>query len=233
MTYAQIIKKLKSLENKKNIAGMARFGINPKKSKALGVSIPVLRSMSKTIKPDHALAANLWSSGIHEAKILAGMVEEKDKLTSKQLDLWVLGFDTWDICDQTCDNLISDSKFAYKKALQWAARKEEFVRRAGFTLMAMIGWYGKGCTDMQILGFLPLIEKYSVDERNFVRKAVNWALRNIGKARNMDFHAAALKTARRLEKSDSKSARWIAKDAIRELTSTKIINRLKEKNTKQ
>jgi 3-methyladenine DNA glycosylase AlkD len=164
------------------------------------------------------------------------MIDEKDKVTDAQLESWVLDFDTWDICDQTCDNLISDSKFAYKKAFQWAARSGEFVRRAGFTLMAMIGWYGKGCSEEQILAFLPLIEKYATDERNFVKKAVNWALRNIGKARSMRLHAAALKTARLLEKSASKSARWIAKDAIRELTSEKKLDRLKakdEKNKKQ
>ena len=212
---------------------MSRFGLAPEKSKALGIPMPVIRAMAKTIKPDHKLAAQLWDSGINEAMILASMIDEQDKVTEKQLDSMVLDFYDWGVCDQTCDNLISESKFAYKKAIEWAARKEEFVRRAGFTLMAMIGWYGKGCSDKQILAFLPLIEKYSTDERNFVRKAVNWALRNIGKGSTMAFHAAAMKTARKLEKSESKTARWIAKDAIRELTSIKIIKRIKDREAKQ
>ncbi len=233
MTYTQIIAKLKSLENKNNVAGMARFGIDPKNAKALGIPLPVLRAMAKTITPDHVLAGKLWASRIHEAKLLAGMVDEKDKVTEKQLESMALDFDTWDITDQTCDNLISDSKYACEKAVEWAYRKEEFVRRAGFTLMAMIGWYGKGCSDKQIMAFLPVIEKYSTDERNFVKKAVNWALRNIGKGSTMAFHDAALRSARRLEKSDSKSARWIAKDAIRELVSPKIIKRIREREDRK
>ncbi len=226
MTFSSLMKALKSKSDKKHVSAMKRFGIRA--DRAIGVSIPALRGMAKSLTPNHSLAARLWDSGIHEARILASMVDEKDKITDAQLERWVSGFDSWDVCDQVCDNLISDTPFAYKKAFEWAKRKEEFVRRAGFTLMAMIGWFGKGRTDAEIEKFLPVIKKYSVDERNFVRKAVNWALRNIGK-KSMKLNAKALKTAREIARINSKSARWIAADAIRELLNEKIRARIRVK----
>ncbi|MEK6796967.1 MAG: DNA alkylation repair protein [Spirochaetota bacterium] len=219
------MKRLMALKSTKDMARMARVGM--RMENALGISLYDIRDLARSIKPDHALAARLWASRYNEARILAGMIDEKDKVTDAQLESWVHDFDSWEICDQTCDNLISDSRFAYKKAVAWAARKEEFVRRAGFTLMAMIGWYGKGYSDARIKKFLPIVVRYADDERNFVKKAVNWALRNIGKGRSIALHTAALRTAKILARSDSKSARWIGKDAIRELTSKKKIDRLR------
>lgn len=216
MTYANVVSTLRSLGRKKDLAEMARVGMVT--DGALGISIYDLRALAKTMKPDHALAARLWKSDIREARILSGMIDEKEKVTDAQLESMVVGFDSWEICDQTCDNLFSETRFAYRKALAWAKREETFVRRAGFTLMAIIGWYGKGCTDAQVLRFLPLIERYAVDGRNFVKKAVNWALRNIGKGRGMRFYSEAMRIAKRLSRSSNASARWVGKDALRELT---------------
>lgn len=208
-----IIAKLKSCAkpSPKNIAGMARFGINTQN--ALCISIPVLRKIAKEIGKSHKLALELYDSGIHEAKILAGMVDKPEKVTGKQIEKWVRGFDSWDVCDQVCSNLFDKTCFAWQKAISWSKRKEEFVKRAGFATMAV---HDKKASDEDFMKFFPLIKKESVDERNFVKKAVNWALRQIGK-RNRNLKKEAIKTAREILKMNSKSARWIARDALREL----------------
>jgi 3-methyladenine DNA glycosylase AlkD len=215
----QIIKKLKSLSDKKNLEGMKRFGINPKN--AFGVKIPLLRKMAKEIGKDHLLALNLWSSGIHEAKILASMIAEAEKMTSEQMDKWISNFDSWDVCDQTCLNLFNKISSAFKKVIEWVKKESEFERRAGFALMACLAWRDKISSDEKFLKFFSLIKKYSTDERNYVKKAVNWALRQIGK-RNKNLCKKAIELAKEIQKIDSKSAKWIAYDAIRELTKYKF-----------
>lgn len=210
----QIIVILKKHRNPKNVAGMARFGINPKNT--LGISIPWLRAYAKTIGRNHALAAQLWKTKIHEARLLAAFIEESAKVTPKQMDSWTGDFDSWDICDQVCSNVWDRTPFAYTKSFRWAKDKREFVRRAGFVMMAALAVHDKKTDDKTFLKFFPIIKKYSTDERNFVRKAVNWALRQIGK-RSTFLRPKAIRLARDIERIDSPSARWIAKDALREL----------------
>lgn len=231
MTYEEIIKELKSQRNQKNIDGMARFGINPKNT--LGISIYVLRDMAIKIKKGshsakasrdlHALALRLWNSKIHEARILASYIDEVDKVTEKQMDEWVEDFDSWDVCDQVCSGLFDQTAYAYKKAFKWSKRKEEFVKRAGFTLMAALSVHDKKAPDAKMAKFFPVIIREAEDEQNFVRKAVNWALRNIGK-RSLSLRNQSMNVAEEILKTypNSKSARWIAKDALRELTRRKF-----------
>lgn len=222
MKYIEIIKTLKAQRNEKNIAGMARFGINSKNT--LGVPMPVLRQLGKKIGKDTALALELWESGIHEARILASIIAEPEIMKWSHAEKWVADFDSWDVCDQACMNLFRYMKNAPARAAKWVKSKEEFTRRAGFALMAALAFIKNPMTDDDFIKFLPLIEKYSTDERNFVRKAVNWALRQIGK-RNKNLNKAALEAAHRIIKINSKFARWIAGDAIRELESTAVRKR--------
>ena len=226
MNYTQIIKKLKSMRNEKNIAGMARFGINPRNT--LGISVPNLRKIAKSAGKDHALALRLWASGIHEARLLAALIEKPEKVSALQMEAWVRDFDSWDVCDMTCDYVFAHTAYAFDKCVKWAKRPETYVRRAAFTLMAVIAWFRIGYTGPKVRKMLALIEKYSTDDRNFVKKAVNWALRNIGKS-GTRYYKDALKTAQRLLQSGSSSASWIAKDAIRELNNPAIIARAKER----
>jgi 3-methyladenine DNA glycosylase AlkD len=216
MIFEEVIGLLKKNANPKNVEGMARFGINPKNT--LGISIYTLRDIAKKIKPNHNLALKLWRSGLHEARILASMVDEVEKVTEAQMDAWAKDFDSWDVCDQVCSNLFDKTKYAYKKAAEWAKDEKEFVRRAGFALMAALAWQDKGAKDPQFRKFFPIIKKYSSDERNFVKKAVNWALRNIGK-RRPGLRKETIALAKEIRKIDSRSARWIASDALRELKS--------------
>jgi 3-methyladenine DNA glycosylase AlkD len=221
--YDEIVKKLKSLSNPEAAAGMARFGINPENT--YGISIPNLRRMAKEIGKNHRLAQELWDSGIHEARILAGMIDEPESVTKKQMEDWVKDFDSWDVCDQVCMNLFEKTGFAYQKAVEWSKRDEEFVKRAGFVMMARLAVSDKKAEDKMFLKFFPIIKKESTDNRNFVKKAVNWALRQIGK-RNINLHKLSIKTAEEIQKIGSKSAKWIAADAIKEL---KSMYRLKKK----
>ena len=224
MECGEIIRILKSLADKKNLEGMVRFGISPKNT--LGVSVPKLRGLAKKIGKNHLLAQRLWKSGIHEARLLAAFIEDPSLVNEKQMENWVLGFDSWDVCDQVCMNVFDKTGMAFRKAAEWSERKEEFVRRAGFALMASLAFHDKKAKDAEFVKFFPLIKKQSVDERNFVRKAVNWALRQTGK-RNAALNGKALKVAREILKSGSKSAKWIAGDAIRELESRSVRKRLK------
>ncbi|MCL2615422.1 MAG: DNA alkylation repair protein [Dehalococcoidia bacterium] len=220
--YAEIIQQLKSQADAKNAAGMARFAIQG--GEILGISIYTLRSMAKHIGHDHSLAAKLWDSGIHEARILAGLVEEPDKVTDAQLESWVGDFNSWDIVDQL-SALIAQTPHVIRKIHEWAIRDEEFVKRAAFSLIAEISFYHTHMQDAEYEQFFPLIIQASTDERNFVKKAVNWALRNIGK-RNISLNKRALETAAQIKQIDSKAARWIASDAIRELSSSAIQQRI-------
>ncbi len=219
---AILITQLQKLENPANVRGMRRFGIQG--DHMLGIHIPTLRQMAKQTGKNHALALELWKSGIHEARLLAFMVGEPAQLTSAQMDAWIADFDSWDVCDQTCGNLFDKNPLAWKKAAQWARRKPEFQRRAGFALMATLAWHekpsvGNPASDNRFEAFLPLIVKYAGDERNFVKKAVNWALRQIGK-RNPALRKKAIQTAKTILKTHpkSKAARFVANDALRELS---------------
>ena len=224
MECEDILGRLKSLANAENVAGMARFGINPENT--LGISIPVLRKMAREIGRDHALAQELWSSGVHEARILAALIDDPRLVTEAQMDAWAADFDSWDVCDQCCADLFDKTEPAYRKAVEWAARDEEFVKRAGFALMAALAWHDKRAPDEAFVAFLPVIQRESADGRNFVRKAVNWALRTIGK-RNAALNIRAIATAKEIQATGSKPARWIAADALRELTSDKVQERLR------
>ena len=228
MNYTQVLKKLKSMASPKNVAGMARFGINP--NKTLGISIYELRPLAKKIGKNHALAQKLWGSGIHEARILASYIDEPEKVTEAQLERWVSDFDSWDIVDQVSE-LIANTPHVIKKIKAWSKRKEEFVKRTAFALIAEIAWHDKTLSDKDFEQFFSLIKKAATDERNFVKKAVNWALRNIGK-RNRALNKRAIGIAREIQKIDNKVARWIATDALRELTSEKIQKRLAVRATK-
>lgn len=226
MTYSKIISQLKSMANPKNAEGMARFGINPKGT--LGVSAYDVRRIAKDIGKNHQLALRLWKSGIHEARILAGLVDEPDKVTEKQMEHWVSDFNSWDICDQVCSNLFDQTPLAYKKAFEWSKRKEEFVKRAGFVMMAALSLHDKEATNTKLAKFFPIIKKNATDERNFVKKSVNWALRQIGK-RNKNLNKEAVKAAKEIHKIDNKTAKWIAGDALTKLTSDKLMERLNSK----
>jgi 3-methyladenine DNA glycosylase AlkD len=216
MDYQNILRELRSKSNPKNVQGMAMFGINPENT--LGISIPVLRKMAKDIGRNHKLAQELWTSGVHEARLLAGFIDNAVDVTVEQMDSWVKDFDSWDVCDQVCSNLFDKTPFAYAKAKEWSSEKEEFVKRAGFVLMAALAVHDKKADDKMFTQFLPIIKKQATDDRNFVKKAVNWALRQIGK-RNATLQKQALKTAEEILAIDNKSAKWIASDAIRELKS--------------
>jgi len=218
MTCAEIIKYLKSQASPRNVEGMARFGINPRKT--LGVNIPILRKLARTLGKNHELAQKLWKSGIHEAKILAAFIDEPALVTSRQMDSWVKDFDSWDVCDQVCSSLFDKTPYAWQKAKVWTKDQREFVRRAGFAMMAVLAVHDKKAKDADYTKLFPLIKKYSSDERNFVRKAVNWALRQIGK-RNARLRRQAIKLARQIKNIDSPAARWIAADALKELTAKK------------
>jgi 3-methyladenine DNA glycosylase AlkD len=214
MNYREIIFKLKSLKNKRNIAGMARFGIRG--ANILGVSKPVLDRMARAIGKDHELARRLWDSKIHEARILAALIDVPEKISSGQLEKWVKQFDSWDICDQCCCHLFDRTPFAYRKAFEWSRRKREFEKRAGFVLMAVLAVHDKMAPNQKFSAFLPVIRRGAADERNFVKKAVNWALRQVGK-RNRFLQNEAIREANRILKIGTPSSRWIALDALREL----------------
>ena len=223
MKYDDVLKKLRSMSDPEAVKGMARYGINPKNN--LGVSIYKLRPIAKEIGKDHDLALKLWDSGIHDARLLACFIEDPAKVASKQMDSWAKDFDSWDVCDQACTSLFDLTSLALTKVFEWAECNEEFVKRAAFSLIAGLAVHDKKASDKQFVQFFPLIKEHSVDERNYVKKAVNWALRNIGK-RNLALNKQMIKLSKEIQKIDSKSARWIARDALRELTSEKVKERL-------
>lgn len=222
----EIIRKMKSLSNEKGIEGMAKFGITPEKT--FGVSIPNLRKIAKEIGKDHELAKKLWELNIRETRILASMIDDPDSVKEEQMDEWVKDFDYWEICDQVCQNLFIHTKFAYKKVIEWSEREEEFVKRAGFSLMAWLAFKDKDADDKRFEEFFPIIKREATDNRNFVKKAVSWALRQIGK-RNCYLNKKGIETAKEIQRINSKSAKWIARDALKELKSQEVQKRLKGK----
>jgi 3-methyladenine DNA glycosylase AlkD len=202
---------------------MGRFGINI--DRAFGVSIAAIRPLARRYRRNHELAAALWASGFHEARLLACFVDDPRQVTSKQMDSWAADFDSWDLCDQACLKLFAKTPFVDEKIPRWAKDEREFVRRAGFALLAAHAVHGKDVPDSVFRAHLSLIENASTDDRNFVRKAVNWALRQIGK-RSASLHKPALALAKRLADSSDKTARWIGKDAVKELTDPFQLGRL-------
>jgi len=224
MEYNDILERLKALSNPKAVEGMARCGINP--ANTYGISIPNLRSIARETGRNHEMAQQLWASGIHEARILASMIDDPKVTTAAQMDGWVKDFDSWDICDQCCMNLFEKTEFAYQKAVQWSAVEEEFIKRAGFVMMARLAVSDKRSHNTQFEAFFPIIKEGATDNRNFVKKAVSWALRQIGK-RNRSLNRKSIEVAEDISKMDSQSARWIASDALRELTSQAVQDRLR------
>jgi 3-methyladenine DNA glycosylase AlkD len=224
---ASVISRLRAMGSPENVAGMARYGINVQN--ALGVPMPSLRALAKRLGQNHALALALWESGVHDARILAGIVADPEKADRKLASEWASGFNSWDICDQVCGNLFAGMRGARTLAEDFAADEREFVKRAGFALMATLTVHDKTAPDTVFTKYLKIIERAAEDDRNFVRKAVNWALRNIGK-RNMRLHAAALELAEKLASRPEKSARWIGKDAARELRLPETIARVRRRS---
>jgi 3-methyladenine DNA glycosylase AlkD len=221
---SDVLESLRSLSNPRAVASMARFGINA--DKAFGVSVPTLRKLAKSIGKDHALAQGLWDTGLHEARELATMIADPKQVTEELMERWVKDIDSWDVCDHCCGNLWDKTPLAYRKAREWSQRPEEFVKRASFSLMAALAVHDKAASDDAFIKLLPIIKRESIDERNFVKKAVNWALRQIGK-RNRNLNKQAIEAAREIQKLDSKSAKWIAADALRELTKEKVQSRMR------
>ncbi len=224
-TAEQVLCELQSLGNPTpaNIAGMQRFGIHF--TTTYCVSVPALRKYAKKLKNNHALALSLWESDVHEAKLLATMIDDPAKVTEGQMERWVKDFDSWDICDQCCGNLFDKTPFAYEMAIQWSTHDKEYIKRAGFVLMATLAVHDKKAEDMKFTLFFPSIELEAYDDRNFVKKAVNWALRQIGK-RNNRLHKQAITVAETIQSQGTPSARWIAADALRELQSAPVIARV-------
>lgn len=225
MDFQTILTELESQKDDAAIEGMARYGI--KTDKAWGVSVAALRSMAKRIGKDHDLAARLWNYGWRETRVLAFLVDDPARVTETQMEKWVKNLNSWDICDGLCNDLFRFTPFAHAKAVEWSARPESYVKRAGFVLMAVLAVHDKRDPDGTFIGFLKLIEREAGDDRNEVKKAVNWALRQIGK-RNHELHGRAIETAEAIREQDSKSAKWIAHDALRELTSIEMKRRMRK-----
>ncbi len=206
---------LRSKASAENVVGQRRFGIQPR-GEHLGLSMGELRPFTRKHRRDHALALALWDTGVHEARILAAHIADPALLTRAEMERWALDFDSWAVVDNACIHLFRKSPHAFACAKAWIRRPGEYVRRAGFSMIATLAVHANDAPDSVFLGFLPAIRRASSDDRNFVRKAVNWALRQIGK-RNPRLRTAALAEARRILNLDTRSARWIARDAIREL----------------
>jgi 3-methyladenine DNA glycosylase AlkD len=219
-----VLDKLQSKARPEQLKGMAKYGMTIEQR--LGVSVPDMRKLAKEIGRDHKLALDLWRTGIAEARIVAGMVGDPAELAGEQMEDWVKGINSWDVCDQVCMNLFEKNQLAWKKIIDWSEREEEFVKRAAFSLIACLAWHDKKASDEKFIELLPVIIRGATDERNFVKKAVNWALRNIGK-RNLNLNRVAINAAKEIQRLDSKAARWIAADAIRELESDAIQSRLR------
>ncbi len=221
-----VLKKLQASADPKVRAAMAHFGVHVKN--AHGISMPVLHKLAREIGTNHKLAAQLWASGNHEARILAGLIGDSAQVTAAQMERWAREFDSWDVVDGSCCHLFVFAAPAWKKAMEWSRRKEEYVKRAGFALMAYLAWHDQQAADTKFARLLPVIRRHSTDERNFVKKAVNWALRQIGK-RNLRLNRLAIRTAQQIWRIDSPVARWVAADALRELTSPAVQRRLRQR----
>lgn len=223
MNAEEVLEELRRLGDPRHLAGLSRSGIPSER--AFGVPVPKLRRLAKRLGKDHRLAEALWRSGAHEARMLASMVAEPGKVTEEQMERWIADVCSWDLCGTCCGELFDKTPYAYRKAGAWSKRPEEFVKRAGFALMASLAVHDKRAPDEAFLKLLPYIEQGASDDRNFVKKAVNWALRSIGK-RNLSLNDAAIQSAERLDSSDSRAAKSVASNALRELRSEKVRQRL-------
>jgi 3-methyladenine DNA glycosylase AlkD len=225
-TVQEVLKKLKAKARPDQLEGMARYGMAVEKR--LGVAVPEMRKIAKETGKDHHLALELWQTGIAEAMMVASMVDVPEEVTEEQLERWVQDFNSWDVCDQVCMNLFEKTPLAWKKVLDWARCEEEFVKRAAFALVACLAWHNKEAPDEEFIKLIPVIKEGATDERNFVKKAVSWALRTIGK-RNSNLNKIAMQAAKEIRRIASKPAKWIAADTIRDLTSATARERLKQK----
>jgi 3-methyladenine DNA glycosylase AlkD len=224
----EVLRLLESKSRRDQLAGMARYGMNVEKR--LGVSIPELRKMAKFIGKDHELALGLWKTGFADARILAAMVDDSDLLDEQQMEQWVKDIDSWDVGDQVCMNLFEKSPLAWKKVDDWSMRSEEFVKRTAFGLLACLAWHDKKAGDEKFIRLFHVFARGAVDERSSVKKAVSWALRNVGK-RNLKLNKAATDEAKKIRMLNSKSTRWIAADVVRELESEAVQKRLERKQS--
>jgi 3-methyladenine DNA glycosylase AlkD len=227
----EVLKWLERHGSRRVKEGMARYGIETK-LRVLGVSVGTMRSLAKRLGKDHALATALWNSECYEARMLAAFVDDPSLVTRRQMNTWAADFDNWAICDTVCFHLFDRTPFAWEKARQWSTSSGEFVKRAGFALLASLAAHDKTASDAQFQALLPLIEKGASDERNFVKKGVSWALRGTGR-RSLALNAAALATAKRLASSEEAASRWVGKDALRELTSPKVRSQLQRRAKKE
>jgi 3-methyladenine DNA glycosylase AlkD len=220
----EVLQKLKAVAKPDRLDGMARYGMVV--DRRLGVSVPDLRKIAKAVGKNHHLALELWRTGIPEARIVAAMIDEPAKVTEQQMEDWVKDLNSWDVCDQVCMNLFEKTPLVWTKIGEWSEREEEFVKRAAFTAIACLAWHDRKTDDAEFLQLLSTIARGATDERNYVWKAVNWALRNIGK-RNRTLNRAAIEAAREILSMEAKAARWIALSAIRELESVAVQRRLR------
>ena len=218
-----ILAALKKHGTKRTRDGMARYGIVA--PRAYGVTLPTIRALARRFGRDHALCEALWQSGWYEARMLCAFMDEPERVTAAQMERWARDFDNWAICDTLCISLFNRTPHAWRKVHAWAKRRDEFVKRAAFSLLAGLAVHDKAADDAKFVLCLPLIERAATDERNFVKKAVNWALRSIGK-RSPELNAAAINCARRLAESRDATPRWVGKDALRELSSAGVQRRL-------
>lgn len=223
----EVLEKLEAEARPDQLEGMARYGIAV--DRRLGVAVPDMRKIAKEAGKDHRLALELWRTGIPEAMMVASMVDISEEVTEGQMEEWVKDFNSWDLCDQVCMNLFDKTPLAWKKIMDWSTRKEEFVKRAAFALIACLAWHNKEAPDEKFTGLIPVIKQGATDERNFVKKAVNWALRNMGK-RNQYLNEVAIEAAKEIRGMNSKAARWISSDAIRDLEREVVQRKLKGKS---
>lgn len=222
-TCNEILEGLRSMADPKGAEGAARYGIFA--PEVWGISAPKLHSLAKEVGRNHDLAEGLWRTGVHDARILATLVDDPKQVTPGQMERWAADFNSWAVCDSACCSLFDKTPFAWGKAVEWIEREEEYVKRAGFVLMAALVVHDKKAPNERFEAFLSLIETHATDDRNFVKKAVNWALRQIGK-RNRHLNKLAIQSGERLREIDSRAARWIAADALRELAGDKVQARL-------
>jgi len=221
----EIIKKLRSIGNEHNRKGMARFGINTEN--AFGVSVKNIRAIAKEAGKNRELAKELWETGCHEARIMASIIDMPEKVTKKQMNRWVKEFNSWDLCDQVITNLFSKTEYAKKMAVKWSGKKDEFTKRAGFVMMAVGAVHWKNEPDSTFIKMFPLIEQAVCDDRNMVKKGVNWAIRQIGK-RNTTLNKKAISFSKRFIDDESKDARWVCRTALKELESDAVMKKLEE-----
>jgi 3-methyladenine DNA glycosylase AlkD len=220
-----VVRTLERMGDRSRLEGMSRFGIDT--TRAVGVTVTELRRLARDLGHDHELAAALWASGVHEGRLLASLVDEPAMVSEAQMEAWVADLDSWDVCDGVCGNLFDRTPFALDKAVEWSTREPEFEKRAAFALMASAAVHRKDLPDAAFASLLPVIGAQAIDERNYVKKAVSWALRQIGK-RSPGLNSQAVRTAERIERIDSPAARWVARDALRELRSDAVQARLRK-----